>query len=136
MTFANVQKQRGSTLIEEGKEGIFNGDPGGDKHNGKPYSHILQDGKLNLYHAIRDDVLEYFKQNDISWWRGGYPTGNTVSSQIACLNHLFPIRDQKDAVLKLLATVSDDFVNVLPISEHLEGYIQFEAVGGDTNFLN
>lgn len=71
----------------------------------------------------------------MKWWGGNYPTGHVLSSQIACLNHLFPIRQDKSAVLKLLNTVSLDFVDVLPVTEHLEGYIQFEAVGGDTNLL-
>ncbi|MDR2200107.1 MAG: hypothetical protein LBR53_11795 [Deltaproteobacteria bacterium] len=58
-----------------------------------------------------------------------------MESQIACVNHLFPLRNDKNAVLNLLKTVSDDFIDVFPIPERMSGYIQFEAVGGEVNFL-
>ncbi|GHT79738.1 hypothetical protein FACS1894104_4940 [Actinomycetota bacterium] len=133
MTYKTEQQQRSEGLI---REGFFDGDKGGAVFMGKPRSFVLQDGSHNLYPDIRQDALDYFKQNDVAWWGGSYPTGHVLSSQIACLNHLFSIRQDKAAVLNLLKTVSDDFVDVLTIAEHLEGYIQFEAVGGDTNFLN
>lgn len=132
MTYKNDQQKHGVKLIREG----FFDDDGGAVFMGKSRAFVLQDGIHNLYPAIRDDVLAYFKQNGVKWWGGNYPTGHVLSSQIACLNHLFPIRQDKSAVLKLLAAVSPDFVDVLPVAEHLEGYIQFEAVGGNTNLLH
>ncbi|MGI6390678.1 MAG: PGN_0703 family putative restriction endonuclease [Kiritimatiellia bacterium] len=133
MTFRDKEQKRGEALV---KSGFFDGDTGNGKFKGKRYPFVLQDGRFNLYPGIRDEVLEYFKQNNIAWWGGKHPTGHILSSQIACLNHLFAIRNEKDAVLKLLKSVSDDFVDVFPIPENLEGYIQFEAVGGKENFLN
>lgn len=133
MTYKTEQQKHGVALIQEG---FFDGDEGGALFMGKPRSFVLQDGLRNLYPSIRDDALAYFELNDVKWWHGNYPTGHVLSSQIACLNHLFPIRNNKTAVLKLLSSFSPDFVDVLPITEHLEGYIQFEAVGGDVNFLN
>lgn len=133
MKFIDKERARGIGLINSG---FFDGDIGGGKFLGKLRPFVLQDGLLNLYADIRDDVLEYFKQKDITWWGGRYPTGHVLSSQIACLNHLFTIRQGKGAVLNLLKTVSDDFIDVFPLPENLEGYIQFEAVGGNMNFLN
>jgi len=133
MAYKNEQQKRGEKLIEES---FFDGDKGGAEFMGKPRPFVLQNGLNNLYPDIRKDVLDYFKQNNVAWWRGNYPTGHVLSSQISCLNHLFPIRQDKAAVLKLLKSVTEDFIEVLPINEHKEGYIQFEAVGGDTNFLN
>ncbi len=133
MQFKYRERDRGKDLINSG---FFDGDLGGGKFMGKEYAFVLKDGLLNLYVDIRDEVLEYFKQNKIVWWAGNYPTGHVSSSQIACLNHLFTIRHEKEAVLNLLRTVSDDFIDVFPIKENLEGYIQFEAVGGDINLLN
>ena len=132
MTFKNDQQKRGEALIQDN---FFN-DGGGGVFMRKPRPFVLQDGKNNLFPDIRTDVLEYFKQNGIAWWGGNRPTGHVLSSQIACLNHLFPIRNDKVAVINLLKAVSNDFVDVLPINEKLQGYIQFEAVGGNENLLN
>lgn len=72
----------------------------------------------NLYSQIRQDVLEYFKLNDIEWWGQSddryFPTGNLVSSQIQCLNHLFAIRADYDAVLKIIQTQIPDIKEILP----------------------
>jgi hypothetical protein len=133
MTFKSEQQIRGEKLIQEG---FFDGDMGGGVFMGKPRAFVLQDGQHNLYPAIRNDALEYFSQNKVAWWGGGYPTGHVLSSQIACLNHLFTVRQDKTAVLNLLKSLTDDFVDVLPIAEQMEGYVMFEAVGGDENYLN
>lgn len=133
MKFKNEQQTRGEVLIQKN---FFGGDIGGGVFMGKPRPFVLQDRLHNIYPDIRDDALVYFQQNDIAWWGGNYPTGHILSSQIACLNHLFTIRHHREAVLNLLKSVSDDFIDVLPITEHFGGYIQFEAVGGDINFLN
>jgi hypothetical protein len=133
MIFKTDQRERGMKLI---REGFFDGDPGGGVFLAKPYPFVLQNGLLNLYPAIRDGAIEYFKLNKVHWWPESSPTGHVLSSQIACLNHLFPIRESKGAALSLLKSVSDDFVDVLPIKESMQGFISFEAVGGDVNFLN
>ncbi|GHU56982.1 hypothetical protein AGMMS49975_21480 [Clostridia bacterium] len=54
----------------------------------------------------------------------------------ADINRLLPIRQNKDAVLSLLKSVSDDLIYVFPIAEQMSGYIMFEAVGGVMNLLN
>jgi hypothetical protein len=90
----------------------------------------------NLYGPIRQEVLKYFRDNKISWWSGAAPTGHTLSSQIACLNHLFAIRNDKDAVLALLNGVRDEFEDVLPIPcDAQPAYIAFEVVS-DNEHLN
>ncbi len=133
MTFKTEQTANAIKLIQEG---FFDNDEAGAIFMGSPRRFVLQDGIHNLFPDIREEVLTYFKLNNVTWWRGKYPTGHVLSSQIACLNHLFPIRKNKAAVLNMLSCVSPDFVDVIPITEHLQGYIQFEAVGGDVNFLN
>jgi hypothetical protein len=133
MTFKTEQKERGLKLI---REGFFDGDPGYGLLKNRKYPFVLQDGTHNLFMSIRDKALLYFEKNDVDWWGGKYPTGHILSSQIACLNHLFPIRQDPEAVLNLLKSVSDDFVEVLLIAEEMEGYVMFEAVGGPVNYLN
>ena len=107
---------------------IFAGDNGDGEFNKRKHPHILEKGINNLYEHIRNGVIEYFKENHISWWKGA-PSGNTLSSQIACLNHLFAIMHDKDAVLAMLNGVRDEFEDVLPIPcDARPQYIAFEVV--------
>ena len=108
---------------------IFNGDKGNGYFMGKPRHFVLKDGMNNLYEPIRNNVLRYFKDNDISWWGGDKPSGHTLSSQIACLNHLFAIMGDKEAVLAMLNGVRDEFKEVLSVQcDAAPQYIGFEVV--------
>lgn len=77
----------------------------------------------NLFKKIRKDALLYFELNNIIWWKQYedlyFPNGNTLSSQIHCLNHLFAIRADHDAVLKIIQTILPEIVEieVSPIDE-------------------
>ena len=73
-------------LIENSE--LFEGVLGGRKFFGKERKFVLLDGEKNIFKPIRNDVMEYFKNNRISWWGGKKPTGHVLSSQIACINHL------------------------------------------------
>ena len=105
-----------------------------DKKVWEQYPHILQhqDSLKNLFEEIRQDVLAYFNESDIAWWREEddryFPTGNLLSSQIHCLNHLFALREDKDAVLAVINKATNmDFDEVLPSTlDNDGGYIAFE----------
>ena len=116
--------------------------------------HFLKDPILNLYEKISDECLQYFSHNQIKWWKidnknkirneisyevtpKEMPTRNILSSQITCLNHLFPIRHDRENVLGIAKIICSDFVDVLEIEtdEFLPGFIQFEAVS-ETDHLN
>lgn len=115
---------------------IFDGTPGGGRFMGKERQFVLTDGLRNLYAPIRDKVQRYFKENGISWWGGFKPTGHVLSSQMACLNHLFALRHEPEAILAILNGVRPEFTEVLPIpSENDQGYIAFEVVS-DNDYLN
>ena len=86
---------------------VFSGDSGNGYFMGKSRAFVLKNGMNNLYEPIRQDVLKYFADNGIAWWRGSKPTGHTLSSQMACLNHLFAIRHDRDAVLAILNGIRD-----------------------------
>lgn len=59
-----------------------------------------------------------------------------LSSQIACLNHLFAIRNDADSVLSVLNNICNEFIEVLPIpSDKTPTYIVFEIVS-DEDHLN
>jgi len=119
------------------KSGVFYGGQAGAKFMGKSRSFVLNENEKNLFQPIHKEAISYFTKNNISWWGGKEPTGHVLSSQIACVNHLFLIRNNKQAVLSLLGSISNSFVDVLPITtdNHFAAYIQFESVS-DFDHLN
>lgn len=105
---------------------------------GKHYPFVLQQKRsyTNLYKPIRVEALSYFRNNNIDWWGGNSPTGHLLSSQIACVNHLMPLRKDAKAVLALIKGVHNQFKEVLPLPcDADESYIAFEAVS-KTDHLN
>lgn len=134
--YQEAQRAMAVELIKSGSP-VFYGDTGGGYYRNKRRDFVLRDSKKNLFAPIYDDVIQYFEKNGISWWGGKKPTGHVLSSQIACLNHLFQIRNDKSAVLTILENISTDFVDVYQIDtdKFLPAYIQFEAVS-DYDYLN
>ena len=141
--YRELEKERVVKLINKSSN-IFNDDLGGGEFGGHKYDFVLVEGKNNLFPPLLDEsnkniekntVIKYFADNKIAWWRGVEPTGHALSSQIACLNHLFYLRYDKEAVMQLLSSFSNDFDDVLEIEtdEKPYGYIQFEAVSTDDN---
>lgn len=106
------------------------------QNNNTKFDYILhpQDSIKNLYHKIQEDAIKYFNQYDITWWQSGKdttnsPTGHLVSSQIHCLNHLFALRTDKDAVKLIIEKATGmQFDEVLPslIDNDEHSYISFE----------
>lgn len=135
MNFKNEQRLRSEFLIKSGS--FFGDDSGCGKFRNKQYPFVLQSAQNNLYAPFRDEIKEYFTNNKIAWWGGSEPTNHTLSSQIACVNHLFPIRQDKEAVLSMIKQFIPDIIDILSIKsdKHNPGYIQFESVS-DTNHLN
>jgi hypothetical protein len=135
MKYRDEQKHRVASLLA-GKV-IFGHDTGGGMFMGRKREFVLTNSDLNIFPSILESVKNYFKENDVAWWRGESPTGHTLSSQIACINHLFPIRHDKAEVLKIARSIDPRFVDVLVIDtdKYLPAYIQFETVS-DTDHLN
>ena len=106
------------------------------QNNNKKFDYILnpQDSIKNLYHKIQEDAIKYFNQYDITWWQSSKdttnsPTGHLVSSQIHCLNHLFALRTDKEAVKLIIEKATGmQFDEVLPslIDNDEHSYISFE----------
>ncbi|QEN03309.1 hypothetical protein EW093_00840 [Thiospirochaeta perfilievii] len=132
--YQESQREKAIDLIQS-KNPVFYGSLGGKKFMTKFRDFVLIDNIKNLFEPIRSDAVEYFKKNKISWWGGKQPTGHSLSSQIACINHLYQIRNDKEAVLTILKNISDDFTDVLPVvnDKFKPAYIQFEAVSDNDN---
>lgn len=94
MNYKQSQYQRQINVLVSHPE-LFDYDKGNGYFRNKKYPFVLSKGINNLFEPIRnkDKVLQYFKVNGISWWGGFKPSGHMLSSQMACLNHLFFIRE-------------------------------------------
>jgi hypothetical protein len=132
--FRKVEKKKAEELI---RSGWFNGDTGNGNFSGHIYPFVLINGENNIYGKILNSVKNYFTENNIAWWKGKEPTGHALSSQIACINHLFPLRNDKEAVLALLSLLPIKFVDVLQINSDKfdPAYISFEQIS-DNDLLN
>lgn len=118
----------------------------GDKGNGKyhPKLQLLEETN-NIFRPSLVEVLEYFSRNNIKWFKikdwaedGSRPTKHILSSQVACINHLFPIREDKTAVLAIAQAVDSDISDVVLLEndkEGTKGYISFEVVSNN-DYLN
>ena len=137
--YRELQIKRNKKLI---KDGFFNGDKGNGLYKGEIKYYVLQDYKNNFYPPVVEEVIEYFENNNIKWWNENIsvnkPTANTLSSQIACLNHLFFIRRSKFLSLYILNFITNkNFIDVLPLENdsYNRAYISFE-VASDKDHLN
>lgn len=134
--YQETQREKAVKLLKE-KSPIFYGGKGGQMFMRSERDFVLTENEKNIFDPIKNNVIEYFNKNNVAWWGGKKPTGHLLSSQIACVNHLFAIRNDKNSVLELLKTVSQDFIDVFKIEtdNNQSGYIQFEAVS-DIDNLN
>lgn len=135
MKYRKQEVEKVLSLLNSGE--IFHGDRGNGRFRGRSYPFALEQQKRNLYEPICNDVFEYFKVNSIAWWGGKSVTTHPLSSQVACLNHLFPLRMERQAVLDIVRPIDPLVVEVLPVpvDEPPLGYIAFEVVSSQ-NHLN
>lgn len=109
-------------------------DPGGGLFKNLDREFVLKDPTLNLWAGIREDVIQYFSNNKIPFWDSGCePTGHLLSSQIACLNHLYFLRQRKDIASAVLKGIDSDVKTAL-ILDNCDGYVDFEVIGSK-NYL-
>ena len=119
------EREKQETLAKKGFFGEARINP---KH---PCILMGDDYKYNLYVSQQDVDTDYFKKYHIKWWGAAAenkPSGILLSSQIHCLNHLFALRKDKDAVLAIVNHATGMvFDEVLPSSFDNDGcYIAFE----------
>ena len=133
--YRELEIKKNEKLIKDGffGNGIF---------RGTKYPYVLGDYKNNFYPPIIEEVLEYFEKNEIKWWNKdiniNHPAANTLSSQIACLNHLFFIRRSKFLSLYILNFITNrKFIDLFTLDndKYNKAYISFE-VSSDKDHLN
>lgn len=129
MKFRELERERLISIREE----LFK-DPGGGVYRNIQRPFILVEPQKNLMSQIKEEAIEYFNKNRIVWWPGSAePTGHLLSSQIACVNHLFFLRNDENAALKILKGIDSEFVEVCADFEG--GFVGFEVVSKGT-YLN
>lgn len=123
MVYREMERRR----VVELRDDIFN-DPGNGLFFGKAREFVLTDPALNLWEGIREDAITYFDQNNIQWWKGNAegPTGHLLSSQVACINHLYGIRQRQDLATLLLQSLDP---TVSAAAQVDNGYVEFEFIG-------
>ena len=105
-----------------------------------PSKKVLKEGSKNLLSSIYDDAIRYFKAHNIAWWHmaaesSAAPTGNVLSSQIHCLNHLFGIRNNEEAIKAILLNATGiEFDSILTALDN-DGLIAFEFTYNNKKLL-
>jgi hypothetical protein len=129
MTYYKNSLKKALLLRDE----IF-GDAGNGLFKNKLWAFVLHDAKLNLHPSIRHQAIAYFKKYKIPFWntvKEG-PTGHLLSSQVACINHLFFLMDKPDIATAVLKGIDPLIKKALPITEN--GFVDFEVIG-EKNYL-
>ena len=128
MTYRERERKKAISI----RDSMFK-DPGNGIFFGKERDFVLNEPALNLWEGIREDAKEYFKRNKIPWWKGDRyePTGHLLSSQVACLNHLYYLRHRKDLATAVLQGIDSTIAEAVEVDE---GYVEFEFIGED-NYL-
>ncbi len=86
----------------------------------------------NLYSEIRHDAIKYFQRQDIKWHQGlnHKPNNHLCSSQVFCVNFLFPFALNPNALVELLRPIYPEILSVTPMEvEFPNQYVCFEWIG-------
>lgn len=122
ISYKETQKKRAIAILP-----LLFKNPSGGVFRGLPRGNVLTEPELNLWEGIRSDALEYFFRNKIGWWDSTKkPTGHLLSSQIACINHLYYIRQREDIASRILRKINSNFKKAIIIDD---GFVEFEKVG-------
>ena len=108
------------------RDNLFD-DPGQGVFMGKEREFVLSNPAKNLWKDIHDEAVKYFADNKVSWWKSpNGPSGHLLSSQVACVNHLFPISQSQELATAVLKNVDPTFKKALKVDER---FVEFEKVG-------
>jgi len=98
---------------------------------GKPRSFCLPRAQAaeNLYLGIREQAIEAFRASGIPWHSGrdGNPSNHLCSSQVCCVNFLYPFSSSPAELLKLLAPLFPGIRTMLSMERG--DYVVFEWIG-------
>ncbi|MEA4931471.1 MAG: hypothetical protein VB026_07820 [Anaerolineaceae bacterium] len=78
--------------------------------------------------------MAFFANHNIAWHQGqgGKPSNHLCSSQVACVNFLFPFAEKPEELANLLKPVFPQIDHMIPVEDGL--YVSFEWIGAE-NYL-
>jgi hypothetical protein len=108
-------------------EGIYKGQP-------RTFCLPVEFAEQNLLPEIRESALAHFAKYHIKWHDGqnGKPSNHLCSSQVCCVNFLFPFADKPEALAQVLRPIFPEIEKMLPVEN--ERYVSFEWIG-EKNYL-
>lgn len=136
--YREKEKCRQLQLMRQGSE-VFYGAQGGGTLNNRNWEFCIKnnESEKNVYKGIVKDCVDYFLRENIVFWRSEGIPNHILSSQVACLNHLFAIRQDKDIALQLAKMMIGEKVVDLETMkcDMSHSYISFE-VTSSRDYLN
>lgn len=129
MKYIEQQRLKALSLV-----GSMFKDPCGGRFLGKEREFVLKNGRLNLHHSIAVAAEAYFKKHLIGFWHSykGGPSGHLLSSQVACINHLFFARLNSNVATAILQGIDGSVSSAVAFAD--DGYVDFEVIG-KANYL-
>lgn len=121
-------KHTSATISEQARaEGLFKGKL-------RPFCLPPEYAEENLYPPIRQAALDFFARYNIGWHQGqdGKPSSHLCSSQVACINFLFPFTDKPKELANLLRPVFPQIDHMIPVEDGF--FVSFEWIGRE-NYL-
>lgn len=99
-----------------------------------PFCVPLTHARENLFPGIRESAPQFFADHGIGWHIGenGNPSNHLCSSQVCCVNFLFPLSKNPEAIAEIFRPIYPQLKNMLPVEDG--HYISFEWIG-EENYL-
>lgn len=100
----------------------------------RPFCLPVECAEQNLVPEIRKTALSHFAEHGIKWHNGQNrkPSNHLCSSQVCCVNFLFPFADKPDELAQVFRLVYPDIEKMLPVESGY--YVSFEWIG-QKNYL-
>jgi hypothetical protein len=107
--------------------GLYKGQP-------RPFCLPLETAGQNLFPPIRESAPAFFAAHKIKWHDGqdGLPSNHLCSSQVCCVNFLFPFAEQPGALARVLLPIFPKIQRMLQVE--CGQYVSFEWIGA-RNYL-
>lgn len=91
----------------------------------------------NLQESIRESAIKYFADRNISWHDGHdkHPSNHLCCSQSACINFLYPFKNEPTLLKNVLLELGYPVKEILPIKEdkttndQSDSFVAFEWIG-------
>jgi len=106
-------------------------------YKGKPRPFCLRPecAHENLFPEIRQPAIQFFTSHGIKWHDGqdGKPSNHLCSSQVCCVNFLFPLSDKPEELKDIFTQIYPEIERMVPVEDGR--YVSFEWIG-ERNYLN